>query len=171
MSVNTKVPQGSTPGEKIFNLAQSVFPELQKKIGKTEKLKGKITLNYISKGKKARYEFDCYQSAYNEKGEPSELFIAKYFHDELVTFETIQELCDRAKYSRETKEVNKRIEDAKYEEIFLLICVSDNYSKEILEDKNNYLEKMMDELDFDDNIDLIQETKEGNFKIIWIDYE
>src|SRR5439155_4212641 len=39
LTFETAKPSGSTNGEKIFNLAQTVFPELRKKDGKPEKWK------------------------------------------------------------------------------------------------------------------------------------
>ncbi len=155
LTFETTKPSGSSNGEKIFNLAQTVFPELRKKDRKQEKWKGKM------EGKDG-YEFDCFQTT--NESEPR-LFVVKHFGKEKVDLEKLQELCDMAKKGKSAKTLKdkiKKLNDST--KFFRVICVAENYDAKFLNDRS--LEEVMDKLDFEDPIDLILE-KDGNYSVLW----
>jgi len=156
VTFNTTIPEGKTEGEKIFNMSQKVFPELRKTDGSEDVWKGTL------KGHN-NYEFDCYQITNEEKKNDVELFIVKHFGDELITLEKLQELCDESIKSRSHAD-----EDAAYRNIFRLICVGKNFDQSLL--NNEYVEKTLEELDFEFPLDLILDD-EGSYRILWIDFE
>jgi len=159
LTFSTTPPQGKTDGEKIFNTSQRVFPELREDEDTLAKWEGKMKLE-------DGYEFDCYETTNDDV---PMLFIAKHFGDETITLEKIQELCDKAEESNKDKNVKEKIDGVGDMEIYRVICVGRNYEPKLLGDEKD-LEKTMDELDFDPFIDLVLE-KDGNYSIIWIDYE
>jgi len=160
LTFGTMSASGKTNGEKIFNLAQNVFPELRKESGKPQKWKG---VKKDSEG----YTFDCYQTTADTD---SELFIVKHFGDEKITLDKIQELCDKALNSRKDEKIKKKIDEVEDMPISRIICVGKNYDTKLLE-SDEYLSKvMLDKLEFDSKIDLILE-KDGKYSVIWIDYE
>ena len=154
LTFETNTPKGSTNGEKIFNMAQTVFPELRKKDGKPEKWNGE---KVISDG----YKFDCFQLT--NESEPR-VFVAKHFGKTKVDLEKLQELSDVAK--KTTDSWKKKLKGETAGEIFRVICVAQDYDDEFLKDKS--LQNLMDELDFEDPIDLILE-KDGNYSVLWVE--
>lgn len=156
LTFETNSPKGSTNGEKIFNMAQTVFPELRKKNGKPEKWQGK-------ESGKDGYEFDCFQVTNESK---PELFVAKHFGKTEVDLEKLQELCDVAKESRSEDTLNKKIKKLKEMDILRIICVAENYDAPFLKDRTR--EKIMDEFKSEYPIDLILE-KDGNYQVLWVE--
>ncbi len=157
LTFETNSPQGSTDGEKIFNMAQTVFPELRKSNGKPEKWKGKVVT-------KDGYEFDCFQPTNVKKDEDKEILVVKHFGDSEITAEKIQEVCDSINKSKKDKSVQKKIENASGMNIFRLIIVGRNYDNKLVKDEG-YQDEVLDDLDFDAHIDLILE-KDGNYTVI-----
>ena len=158
LTFETNTPQGKTDGEKIFNMAQMVFPELRKKDGKPEKWKGVVM------GKNG-YQFDCFQET--NESEPR-YFIAKHFGKEKIDLEKIQELCNKAKEGGEAKTLKEKwIKMSSSKPAFRVICVGENYGEKLLKDRSR--QKGMYELDFEYPIDLILE-KNGNYSVLWVDY-
>jgi len=155
ITFNTTIPEGKTDGEKIFNISQKVFPELKKIDGSEDVWKGR------SKGHDD-YEFDCYQLTNEENKNDAEIFVVKHFGKELITLEKLQELCEESEKSRSI------IDDDKYRNIFRLICVGKNYDQSLL--NNEYVEKTLQELDFEFPIDLILDD-ETSYRVLWIDFE
>lgn len=156
LTFETNTPKGSTNGEKIFNMAQAVFPELRKKDGKPEKWYGKVI------GKDG-YEFDCFQAT--NESEP-ELFVAKHFGKTHVELEKLQELCDITKKSKSLEPLKKKIKKLSEIPIMRVICVAEDYDEKFLKDSSR--EKVMDELDFEYPIDLILE-KDGNYSVLCVE--
>ncbi len=157
LTFETNTPKGNTNGEKIFNMAQAVFPELRQKNNKPEKWKGVVM------GENG-YEFDCYQET-NEKEQ--KYFIAKHFGKEKIDLEKIQELCNMAMKgvpAKTLKEKWKKFGSAK--PAFRVICVGENYDEKLLKDRSRQRE--MDKLEFEYPVDLILE-KAGNYQVLWAD--
>jgi len=138
---------------------QDVFPELRKEDGSKEKWKGQMKLE-------DGYEFDCFQTTSDE--EP-ELFIVKHFGDEEITIDKIQELYDKVEEAVKDEKVKKKIEHSDTMDISRIICVGKNYNPKFFK-SDKQLESMMDELEFDEGIDLILDS-DGKYSVIWIDYE
>lgn len=90
LTFNTSIPEGRTNGEKVFNLAQKIFPELRKLDGSEEVWKGSVTGHN-------GFDFDCYQTTNIEKRIDSEIFIVKYFEDEKITISKLKELIKEQK--------------------------------------------------------------------------
>ena len=159
LTFTTKKPEGTKDGEKIFNLAQDVFPELREQDGSKNKWKGKMKLE-------DGYEFDCFQTTSDE--EP-QLFIVKHFGSEEITMDEIQELCHKVENLGEDEKVKKKIKDVDVMDISRIICVGKNYNPKFFK-SDKKLESMMEELEFDGKIDLMLDS-DGKYKVIWIDYE
>jgi len=158
LTFETNVPKGKTNGEKILNMAQTVFPELRQKNGKPEKWKGE-TISHNN------YTFDCYQPTNEE--DVDTVFVAKHFGKEKITLETLQELVEIAKKKLPADTLKGKLKNlADTTDIFRLICVGEEYDSVFLKDKT--LEKAMDELDFLYPIDLIHE-KDGNYSVLWVE--
>lgn len=153
LTFETNPPSGSTDGEKIFNMAQTVFPELRKSNEKPEKWKG------VVKGIDG-YEFDCFQPTNVKEDYKKEILVVKHFGDIQITPEKLQELCDAAKSSKKSGTKNTTNEM----EIFRIICVGKNYEPKLLKNEK-YLDGVMDDLDFDGLVDLILE-KDDNYTVI-----
>ena len=158
LTFETNKPKGKTNGEKIFNMAQAVFPELRKKDGSFEKWKGKVVTDN-------GYEFDCIQTTNEDE---KKVFLAKHFGKNKIDLETLQELHDNIRKGPEAHTLKEKIQ--KFNLIiaptFRLICVGEVYDDKFMNDES--LQKVMDELDFNDPIDLILE-KDGNYSVLWVD--
>ena len=144
LTFETNPPQGATDGEKIFNMAQTVFPELRKSNGKPEKWKGKVI-------GKDNYEFDCFQPTNVKKDEDKEMLVVKHFGDSKITSEKIQEACFAAEKTADI-------------DILRFIIVGRNFEEKLLKD-DGYHDEVMDNLDFDYYVDLILE-KDNNYTVI-----
>jgi len=159
LAVETNVPTGNTDGEKIFNMVQTVFPELRKDYSTFAKWDGKMKLH-------DGYEFDCYQATW---GETRQLYIAKHFGDETITLEKLQELCNKAEQSLGDVNVHRKIEDIDDTETMRVVCVGRKYDPKFLKDKSQ--DKLMDELDVENIlIDLILE-EDGKYSMLRTEYE
>jgi len=158
LTFETNKPKGESNGEKIFNMAQAVFPELRMKGAVLEKVQEKIV------GKDG-YEFDCY--GYTNEDEPR-LFVAKHFGKNKVTLEKLQEFCDKAKKGLPASSLKDKLKKLNEigNPIFRIICVSEVYDEKFMNDKS--LQKVMDELNFDDPMDLILE-KDENYSVLWVE--
>ena len=156
LAFETNVPSGKTNGEKIFRMAQMVFPELRKEDLSPEGWKGEVV------GKK-KFVFDCFQTTNDDE----QVFIAKHFGDEKIDKEKLQELVNIAKESLQMDTLNKKIKDLQYMEVMRIVCVGSNYDEKLLEDKSR--DEIMDTIDSDYLIDLILE-KEGNYTVLQTKY-
>jgi len=158
LAVETNVLTGDTDGEKISNMAQTIFPELRKDYSTFAKWEGKMKL-------KDGYEFDCYQTTWD--GE-NQLFIAKHFGDETITLEVLHELCNKAEKSLKDKNVQKKINDIEDTEIMRIVCVGRKYDPKFLKDESQ--DELMDEIDEEGFlIDLILE-KDGKYSVLRTEY-
>jgi len=147
LAFETNVAQGSTDGEKIFNMAQMVFPELRRKDLKPEKWKGKVIgVN--------NYEFDCFQTTSN--GE--QLFVVKHFGDTKIDENKLQELSNAVKESLNLDTLEKKIKDLKYIDVMRITCVGRNYDEKLLKDQSR--NEILDRLKTDYLFDLILEKNE-----------
>lgn len=178
MTFNMTRPTGSTNGEKIYNLAQNVFSELKTTKGKPTKWAG------ILKGHDD-YEFDCFQpenvgysifaktvlGKTDEKGVIPDLFVAKHFGEEKITFEKLQELCHATNKTRKDKSLKTKFPKAVNGNILRLVCVGKNYDEQFLTKSYDEISDILDELDFEFHIDLILENKDGDYSILYIDFE
>lgn len=158
LTFETNKPKGRSNGEKIFNMAQTVFPELRMKGGGLKKVQEKIV------GKDG-YEFDCY--GYTNEDEPR-LFVVKHFGKNKVTLEKLQEFCDKAKKGLPASSLKDKLKKLNEigNPIFRIICVSEVYDEKFMNDES--LQKVMDELNFDGPIDLILE-KDENYSVLWVE--
>lgn len=156
LAFETNVPSGKTNGEKIFRMAQMVFPELRKKDLSPEKWKGEII------GEK-QFVFDCFQTTNDEE----QIFIAKHFGDEKIDKEKIKEIIDIVKESLQNDSLNKKIKDLKYMQVMRIVCVGRNYDEKLLEDETR--DEIMDTIVSDYLIDLILE-KDGNYTVLQTEY-
>jgi len=88
----------------------------------------------------------------------------KHFGDTKITSEKIQEACDAAEKSLKEKSVNKKIKNASEMDILRLILVGRNFEEKLLKNED-YQDDVMDDLEFDYNVDLILE-KDDNYTVI-----
>jgi len=144
-------------GEKLFDIAQEVFPELRKKSGRLEQWSGAITSD--------NYKFDCFQPTSQDY---PELFVAKNFDDNEINFESLKEICEEIKKAMKKKELGIDIDDLKNMNVFRLICLGKNFDKRMI-DEDDYGWKVIDDLKQDFSIDLIIE-KDGKCKILQYEY-
>ena len=156
LAFETNVPTGKTNGEKIFRMAQLVFPELRKEDLSPEKWKGEVV-------GAEKFVFDCFQTTSDDE----QVFIAKHFGDEKIDKEKLKELVNIVKESLQMEALNKKIKDDKYKEVMRIVCVGSNYDEKLLEDKSR--DEIMDTLVSDYLIDLILE-KDGNYTVLQTEY-
>jgi len=157
LAFETNVLTGSTDGEKIFNMAQDIFPELRKQGSKLERWKGKVI------GEK-NYEFDCFQTT-NE--DVPHLFVAKHFGDDVITQEKIQELIKAIEKSKTDSDIKKKIKNLDTIEILRVICVGRKYEPKLLKDESR--DEIMEEIESDYLIDLILEENE-KYSVLSFEY-
>jgi hypothetical protein len=155
LTFETTTPTGSTKGEKVFNMAQIVFPELRQKDGKAALWQGNIT-------GKENYNFDCFQIT-NES--PSKLFVVKYFDkNEKVDSKNLQELVQVVLESKKSSPINDKISNLDRMKIFRIVCVAQEYDKDLLDDlKREEIMKNISEYP----VDLILE-KDESYSVLWV---
>lgn len=156
LAFETNVPTGKTNGEKIFRMAQLVFPELRKKDLSPEKWKGEIV-------GAEKFVFDCFQTTNDDK----QVFVAKHFGDEKIDKEKLQELSNTVKESLKMKTLGNKIKDLEYKEIMRIVCVGNNYDEKLLEDESR--DEILDSIDTEYLFDLILE-KDERYTVLQTEY-
>jgi hypothetical protein len=170
---NTTVPEGDSTGEKVFNLARAVFPELasdyvrlaagtqdkiklyfKKKLGRLQPLNISQSLNYKIN---PTYSVDLALKLPLEG-----YFIVKDFKEKVVTIDELNYLA---------KTISGKFKD-KYHplrvDVFRAICVAKHYDASFLNRES--LERLMKEdLKAKFDIDLLVEEKVG-YSVLWVDY-
>lgn len=154
LTFETNTPLGSTNGEKIFNMAQIVFPELRQKDGKVARWQGSIT-------GKNNYIFDCFQAT----NEPRpELFVVKHFDKNvMVDLKKLQELCQVVNESKRLSPLKNTIKNLEKIRIFRIICVAQEYDEDVLDDSKR--EEILNRLS-EYPLDLILE-RDGSYSVLW----
>ena len=163
---DTTIPKGSSTGEKVFNLAKLVFPELRSDLYispldkptfpsfvKALLSKKKITKNAIQGNisESLNYTIDSYVLDVAYKTDEG-YFIVKDFKDQIVAPEDLRQLT--------------RIVKEKFTRIFRVICVAKAYDESFL-NKVTLEKQMTKELKANFKIDLILEEKVG-YSVLWI---
>jgi hypothetical protein len=166
---DTTLPKGTSTGEKIFNLAKFVFPELRPELyispldkptfgsfvkalfGNLSK-KSRRNDNSIQEdiAKSVNYKIDSLllDVAYKtEKG----YFVVKDFKDKIVTLEDLKEL---------TKSVQQH-----FRHIFRVLCIARQYDGSLQGESLEH--SILTELKTDIPIDLLLEEKVG-YSVLWI---
>ena len=168
---DTIIPKGNSTGEKVFNLAKAVFPELTSDyIRLAAGIRDRITLYF--KKKLGRLKPLNISQGLNYKVTPTYsvdlalklplegYFIVKDFKDRVVTVDELKYLV---------KTISGKFKD-KYHlrdiHIFRTICVAKDYDAAFLNRES--LEKlMMRDLKVNFKIDLIVEEKVG-YSVLWV---
>jgi hypothetical protein len=160
---DTTLPKGTSTGEKIFNLAKFVFPELRPELYLSPLDKptfGSFVKALFGNLSKKRSQEDVAKSfnytidsllldvAYKtEKG----YFIVKDFKDKIVTLEELKQL---------TKSVQQH-----FRPIFRILCIARQYDGPLQGESLEH--SMLRELKTEIPIDLLLEEKVG-YSILWI---
>lgn len=163
---DTTIPKGNSTGEKVFNLAKLVFPELRSDLYispldkptfpsfvKALLSKKKKTRNAIHEdiSQSLNYRIDSYVLDVAYKTDEG-YFVIKDFKDKVVTPEDFREVT--------------RIVKEKFTHIFRVICVAKAYDESFL-NKETLEKQMTKELKANFKIDLILEEKVG-YSVLWI---
>jgi len=170
VTFSTKKPQGKTNGEKIFSLAQDVFPELRTggKDGKTSRKWGGVVKNSND------YKFDVF-----EKFGDYDVFVSKHFGDKPVTKEMLQEACDEVEKCTDDKKVKEKIGGTLYIKRLVFVVKSFDFGLESdsgkqipwedleTEEMDKLVGEMMDSIDYDVDVDLMLETENG-YSILYL---
>ena len=153
LTFETNTPIGSTYGEKVFNMAQIVFPELRQKDGKAASWKGRVA-------GKDDYNFDCFQTT-NESN--PRLFVVKHFEkDVTVDLKKLQELYHAVLESKKFSPLKNMIKNLEKIKIFRIVCVAQEYAQDLLDDSKR--EEIMGELS-ECPLDLILE-RDGSYSVL-----
>lgn len=153
LTFETNTPIGSTNGEKVFNMAQIVFPELRQKDGKAARWQG----NRVGKD---NYNFECFQTT-NESS--PRLFVVKYFEKGItVDLEKLQKLCQAVIESKKFSPFKNMMKNLEKMKIFRIVCVAQEYDQSLLDDskREEYLGKLSEY-----PLDLILE-RDGSYSIL-----
>jgi hypothetical protein len=155
LTFETNTPIGSTNGEKVFNMAQTVFPELRQKDGKSARWQGTVT-------GKDNYNFDCFQTT----GESStRLFVAKQFEKGVtIDMKKLQEMCDIVTESKKISTLKDKIRNLERIKIFRIVCVANEYDQSLLDDfKREELMGILSKYPLDLIID-----RDGTYSVLWV---
>lgn len=166
----TTIPKGSTTGERVFNLARAIFPELtsdyvrlaagyqdriklyfKKKLGRLRPVNISQSLNYKVN---SDYSVDLALKLPLEEG----YFIVKDFKEKVVTLEDLKNLV---------KAIRGRFKDIYQKtDIFRTVIVAKDYDPSFLNRES--LETLMKrDLKANFKIDLIVEEKVG-YSVLWV---
>ena len=156
LAFETNVPTGKTNGEKIFRMAQLVFPELRKKDLSPGEWKGEVVGT-------EKFVFDCFQTTNDDE----QVFVAKHFGNEKIDKERLQELSNTVKESLKMKTLGNKIKDLEYKEVMRIVCVGNNYDEKLLEDESRH--EILDSIDTEYLFDLILE-KDERYTVLQIEY-
>jgi hypothetical protein len=163
---DTTIPKGSSTGEKVFNLAKLVFPELRSDLYispldkptfpsfvKALLSKKKITrnTNHGDISQSLNYTIDSYILDVAYKTDEG-YFLVKDFKDKIVTPADLRQLTTIVK--------------EKFNRIFRVICVAKAYDESFL-NKVTLEKQMVKELKVNFKIDLILEEKVG-YSVMWV---
>ena len=153
LTFETNTPIGSTNGEKVFNMAQIVFPELRQKDGKASHWNGNIT-------GKDNYNFDCFQTTNESR---PRLFVVKYFEkDVTVDLKKLQDLYQAVIESKKFSPLKNMIKNLEKMKIFRIVCVAQEYDQSLLDDSKR--EDLMGKLS-EYPLDLILE-RDGSYSVL-----
>jgi hypothetical protein len=167
---DTTIPRGNNSGEKILNLASSIFPQLrddyeQLMSDPLYKLKLWFKRNIIRTKKSYGIKNFNYQinsdsvDLLMKTGEGN--FVVKDFKDKIVTVEVLKDFI-RILITK----FRVKTDFPPHTDIFRVICVAKTYDDELL--NRETLEKLMtQELNTDFEIDLIVEESVG-YSVLWV---
>jgi hypothetical protein len=166
---DTTIPQGNTIGEKVFNLARVIFPELRLDyINFLPPLDNYVIKSYF-KRKFGRSKVDGIVKNLDYRVNSYSLFVAQTvkgyfivndFKDKVIRLEDLSHLA----------EVIRRKFKDKYQRthVFRVICVAREYDQSFLQHES--LEyQMKEKLKANFPIDLLIEEKIG-YSVLWVDY-
>lgn len=165
---NTTIPRGSTIGERVFNLAKFIFPELSPEyVRLTAGIRGRIKLYFkkrlgrlkeLNVSEHLNIKVDSYSLDLALKT-PEGYFIVKSF--EVVTPEELRHLISFLSHKfRKITEIPPKVD------IFRVICIAKDYDRTFL--NRETLEKLMEkDLKSSLKVDLIVEEKVG-YSVLWV---
>ena len=164
----TTKPKGKTNGEKVFNMARDVFPELRAQDAGLPPLKWACVVEN-SNG----YKFDVFQK-FGENND--EVFVVKHFGDTVVTLKKANEACAEAKFAVKDEKVQAKVGNPLY--VNRLIIIAKTFDDSIIPTMSPTwddldaakLEKAMDKIDADFAVDFMEEDGKGGFNVLWVDY-
>jgi len=168
VTFSTTKPKGKTNGEKVFNMARDVFPELRAQDAGLPPLKWAGVVEN-SNG----YKFDVFQK-FGE--DTDEVFVVKHFGDTVVTLKKANEACAEAKFAVKDEKVQAEVGNPLY--VNRLIIIAKTFDDSIIptisptDDDLDVakLEKAMDKIDADFYVDFMEEDEKGRFNVLWVDY-
>ena len=168
VTFSTTKPKGKTNGEKVFNMAREVFPELRAQDAGLPRLKWAGVVEN-SNG----YKFDVFQ----QFGEDTDdVFAVKHFGDTVVTLKKANEACAEAKFAVKDEKVKENLgKGTLYMDRLIIIAKTfdDSIIPQYTTDDDldaAKLEKAMDKIDADFNVDFMEEDEKGGFNVLWVDY-
>lgn len=169
MVFDTAIPRGSTTGEKVFDLAKLIFPELSPDyVSLTAGLWVRIKLYFRRRfgrpkepniSEHLNLKVDSYLLDFALKTQEGH-FIVKSFEDKVVTPEELRRPISVLRHKFRKMEIPPRVD------VFRVICVARDYSETFLDRET--LERLMEkELKSSFKIDLIVEEKVG-YSVLWV---
>ena len=171
VTFSTTKPKGKTNGEKVFNMARDVFPELRAQDAGLPPLKWAGVVEN-SNG----YKFDVFQKFGEDTDEVDDVFVVKHFGDTVVTLKKANEACAEAKFAVKDEKVHAEVGNPLY--VNRLIIIAKKYDNSIIPTMSPTwddldaakLEKAMDKIDADFAVDFMEEDEKGGFNVLWVDY-
>ena len=171
VTFSTTKPKGKTNGEKVFNMARDVFPELRAQDAGLPPLKWAGVVEN-SNG----YKFDVFQKFGEDTDEVDDVFVVKHFGDTVVTLKKANEACAEAKFAVKDEKVHAEVGNPLY--VNRLIIIAKKYDNSIIPTMSPTwddldaakLEKAMDKIDADFAVDFMEEDEKGRFNVLWVDY-
>jgi hypothetical protein len=171
VTFSTTKPTGKTNGEKVFNMARDVFPELRTQDAGLSPLKWAGVVEN-SNG----YKFDVFQKFGEDTDEVDDVFVVKHFGDTVVTLKKANEACAEAKFAVKDEKVQAKVGNPLY--VNRLIIIAKKYDNSIIPTMSPTwddldaaeLEKAMDKIDADFAVDFMEEDGKGGFNVLWVDY-
>ena len=168
VTFSTTKPKGKTNGEKVFNMARDVFPELRAQDAGLPPLKWAGVVEN-SNG----YKFDVFQP-FGENND--DVLVVKHFGDTVVTLKKANEACAEAKFAVKDEKVQAEVGNPLY--VNRLIIIAKTFDDSIIptisptDDDLDVakLEKAMDKIDADFYVDFMEEDEKGRFNVLWVDY-
>ena len=166
VTFSTTKPEGKTNGQKVFNLARKVFPELRTKDTNRPLKWAGVVKN--SNG----YKFDVFQPF----GEDTDnVLVVKHFGDTVVTLEKVNETIAEVNFAVKDQEVHEKVGNPLY--VDRLIIVAKKYDDSIIPTMSptwddldsTKLEETMDELVANFAVDFMEEDTDGRFNVLWVD--
>ena len=171
VTFSTTKPKGKTNGEKVFNMARDVFPELRTQDAGLPPLKWAGVVEN-SNG----YKFDVFQKFGEDTDEVDDVFVVKHFGDTVVTLKKANEACAEAKFAVKDEKVQAKVGNPLY--VNRLIIIAKTFDDSIIPTISSTdddldvakLEKAMGKIDADFYVDFMEEDEKGRFNVLWVDY-